>query len=373
MQTGPDAGRLTDLIYGAMLGERSWDDFLDELRRVLPNGKAMLFFHDAGSGRGAFSLNSNVDPEFVASYQTHYSTVNPWMHGASVRPLGRAVRADYMIPREGLLGTEFYADYLRPQGLESGVGVTIFREDERNFLVSVLGAEADPAVYDTAIAVLQQLVPHLTRAFNWYRQSGMAGGFGDVGLGAALGVGMVSLGPGRRLRMLDPVAAGILESTDVLSIDCAGRMRCKAPDIGDCIDRCLNSWMAGGESSKDPRVFLLREDGSLTAIRVTVLAPCAGRADEYFRGPECIVLLERPNLDFAGATRDFAALHGLTGAEERVVGGLAAGRTLGEIAADGGTSPLTVRAQLKQVFAKTGTNRQVDLVRRVCSLATRRN
>jgi DNA-binding CsgD family transcriptional regulator len=58
-------------------------------------------------------------------------------------------------------------------------------------------------------------------------------------------------------------------------------------------------------------------------------------------------------------------LHGLTPAEAELVGQLARGRSLEEAARARGVSINTVRSQLKQVFSKTGTSRQGELVQLV--------
>lgn len=58
----------------------------------------------------------------------------------------------------------------------------------------------------------------------------------------------------------------------------------------------------------------------------------------------------------------FAATRGLTPAEMGVLTLLLDGKTPAEIAAARGVAISTVRAQLKRLFAKTGTRRQADLV-----------
>jgi DNA-binding CsgD family transcriptional regulator len=59
----------------------------------------------------------------------------------------------------------------------------------------------------------------------------------------------------------------------------------------------------------------------------------------------------------------------LTPAEARLALSLSAGRTSGEVARELGTAISTVRSQLKAVLAKTGTHRQVELVRLLSELA----
>jgi DNA-binding CsgD family transcriptional regulator len=56
-----------------------------------------------------------------------------------------------------------------------------------------------------------------------------------------------------------------------------------------------------------------------------------------------------------------ADLFGLTAAEAGVATGIAAGKSLAEIAADRGVKTETARAHLKTVFGKTGTRRQAQL------------
>ena len=51
--------------------------------------------------------------------------------------------------------------------------------------------------------------------------------------------------------------------------------------------------------------------------------------------------------------------------EARLVAALCAGRTLAEFAGAGGVSLTTARTHLVAAFAKTGENRQADLIRRV--------
>ena len=60
-------------------------------------------------------------------------------------------------------------------------------------------------------------------------------------------------------------------------------------------------------------------------------------------------------------------LYDLTPMEGHVASQLAAGRSLKEIAQERGISVQTVRGHLKQVFAKTGTHRQGELVARLLS------
>src|SRR5258706_2905812 len=153
-------GALISDIYAALLGQGDWQSFLDRLTSVLPNGKATLFYHDFAARSGALSINAQVDPDSIAAYNQHYAARNPWMPKVMTRPPGLGVRAEAMLPREDLLRTEFYADFMRPQGLCSGVGVTIFRDQGCNFMLSLLSGPAEDAEAAAAAALLGRLAPH---------------------------------------------------------------------------------------------------------------------------------------------------------------------------------------------------------------------
>jgi len=65
-------------------------------------------------------------------------------------------------------------------------------------------------------------------------------------------------------------------------------------------------------------------------------------------------------------TEVIAHLFGLSPTESRLTAAMCRGLTVNEYAASQGVSVGTARYQLKQIFAKTQTTRQADLVMRVC-------
>ncbi|MGJ0532385.1 MAG: helix-turn-helix transcriptional regulator [Methylocystis sp.] len=370
MRVNPNNPLLIDLIYAAALGERPWQDFVDNLCPLLPNGKAFLFFHDAAARAGGFALSAGLEPNAARAYGDYYCRLNPWMQGASTRPLGRAVRADSMLPRQELMKTEFYSDFLRPLDVVSGVGVTISRDLRRNLMLSILSADADEDVFEEATRCVQALVPHLNRVLEWYRgdQMGAAALLNGKGLCEHLRAGMIGIGAHRKIQGVNDIATEILKRTPELSIDCTGRLHCVLPAVIDCIDVMLSSWTRE-LPALSPTSFLLPREKHTLPLRVTVLSPPSDRETAFFRGPECVLVLEEAIADMSAAIQEFSALHQLTEAEAHNVAGLAEGQSLNDIADLSGKSVETVRKQIKHVFAKTGMSRQVDLVRNICFLA----
>lgn len=101
------------------------------------------------------------------------------------------------------------------------------------------------------------------------------------------------------------------------------------------------------------------------SVSITVLASAA-------RDPASALTLlmfqhvPQASLDLAGNAMQ---LFGLTSAQARVASELASGKTIKQIAFYSGVSVNTVRHHVKAIFAKTGTNRQVELVQMLARLA----
>jgi DNA-binding CsgD family transcriptional regulator len=99
----------------------------------------------------------------------------------------------------------------------------------------------------------------------------------------------------------------------------------------------------------------------LPASIVNVI-PIRGAANDVFTAASCMLTItsvSRPEIVSAEIIQD---LFDLTPAEARVARGIAAGKTVHDLADEAGLAAGTVRQQLKSVFSKTGVSRQADLV-----------
>lgn len=356
---------LINHIHAAMRGEGSWCTFLDEVRRIAPNGQAFLFYHDMTAGSGALSLSSGLGPESSGAYSTYYSRLNPFMPHAARRPLGRVVRSDDMLAREDLKRCEYYNDFLKPLDIETGFGVTVTRNGHCNFMFSIMCADLGDAKAEEVRACVQALVPSLEKAFRQARVSPCSAGHPLQGVTLDR-FGILRLGPGGAIYAVNEVALRIVDSTPSVRIDRGRRLVCSAPVLGEAVAAAMAGW---GSTEAFVHVLHLPRDGAALPLRVTVIRSAVDEA-AFFRGPECLVCIEDPAWWLGEAVEAFGDMHGLTRAERRIVLALANGFSSEEIAEAAGISGQTVRSHLRHVFVRTGLHRQVDLVRHVCLLAS---
>jgi DNA-binding CsgD family transcriptional regulator len=114
-------------------------------------------------------------------------------------------------------------------------------------------------------------------------------------------------------------------------------------------------------SGSSVRSFPVRDMGA-NVMMVAHVVPIRLSARDIFVRSAVVLILTPVALPQAPSVELVQSLFDLTPAEARVARTLAAGKTVDDIAADGGTSATTIRTQVRGVLEKTGCHRQVDIV-----------
>jgi DNA-binding CsgD family transcriptional regulator len=115
--------------------------------------------------------------------------------------------------------------------------------------------------------------------------------------------------------------------------------------------------MVGGSVRSSP----VRDLGA-EAMMVAHLIPIRLSARDIFVRCAAALVLTPVTLPQAPPVELVQSLFDLTPAEAHVARSLASGKTVEDIASDGGTSPNTIRSHVRGVLEKTGRNRQADVV-----------
>jgi DNA-binding CsgD family transcriptional regulator len=109
------------------------------------------------------------------------------------------------------------------------------------------------------------------------------------------------------------------------------------------------------------RSFPVR-DAVTGALMIGHVVPVRFSARDIFARSTAVFVLMPVAAPSAPPVELVMSLFDLTPAEARVARGLAAGKTVDDLAGDGNVSPNTVRAQVRGVLEKTGCQRQTDVV-----------
>jgi len=109
------------------------------------------------------------------------------------------------------------------------------------------------------------------------------------------------------------------------------------------------------------RSFPVR-DATTDTLMVGHVVPIKFSARDIFASSSAVFVLVPVTAPSSPPVELVMSLFDLTPAEARVARGLAAGKTVDDLAGDNGVSPNTVRVQVRGVLEKTGCQRQTDVV-----------
>jgi DNA-binding CsgD family transcriptional regulator len=355
---------LIDLVYRAALEPEEWPAFLGAMTKATGSELTCLLLLDRdGAGEALWQYG------FPADAQREYPSwvpLNPYARTqASVMRSGALVRGDMLVPRDELLASEFYNDYLRRFAkVGDSMGLCLLHEGDRLAYLASHRAITKPDYGPRESEIHAALLLHLQRATTIQRRLGALELCRSISEHALdhlptavffLARDTTVLFHNAEARRL--LAAGDLALTREGRLEVAGRPA-RQPLARAVAEACRTG---GGNGLAAGATFHLpRAEGNPYGVVVSPLrSPLLPLLPSP---PAAVVLVTDPDRPLE-ATGVLERLYGLTAAEARLACVVASGRTLQDAADVLGISHNTARWTLQNVFAKTDTTRQAALVR----------
>ena len=352
-------------IYDAPLAAQPWVALAPALRALTNANSILIEFTPVGQcGGGVMVADAEWDSGAAQRlYRDVYRFRDPVGYERMIA--GRIYGFEDLITRDALRRSDYYERFCKPLNIEHAFFCYLGRHDGVDAWLKGARDMARGRFGEGEVRLISDLLPHLDRAVRTYlwREKQRVETRLYAQTVAALGVGAVLLdGQGR-------IAGSNGEADLILS-------------EGHAISRVANRLrLAGGKQrhyaqaletvATDPacpvQIMTAEDDGgqrvSLVIRRIEDMTGIAASPVAAF-----VVYLHR---DAPGSFSRMVAFVvenlGLTQAEARVAVMLAEGLALDEIAQRLGVTLTSVRTYGKRALAKTGTSRQVDLVRLVLS------
>ncbi len=364
-------GELGEIVDAAAFDPQHWSLFIERLQAAIPGTKICIQVSAMDSSLPLFFSSVGWSEQSIAAYKDYYWSVNPWQEAWLEATMSKVERSELYFSHRALEKTEFFADFLQPEGsVDGATGVKFAAHRGRQATLAIHSdiGEAD-RVEVQARSLIQRIVPRMRSALEANRITGdrplPSGGHSllDGLLDAAFLVD-----ENCRLRAANSAALALASEMNVLNISPKDIVRFRQPAANDAFARLVSSACSQLLRLKDRArpddLVLDLPEGSYAIAALPVARAQTGFALALYSGQidALVVMRHRP----PPASRDGATLlrraYGLTAAEARLALALDRGGTLVEIAARLGVSYETVRAQLKAAFTKTGTRKQRDLL-----------
>ena len=354
---------LVDRIYESAFIPELWPSVLHDIAHVAGARTGFLFLtredihrFAASSTEGAEGARPMVENGWLAR-SDRYRRIKDRRHA------GFVTEKDIYTPEE--LDTDpFYQSVLYPRGLGHAAGTTVHLPTGDSFIFAFERELVRGPVEPERIAELDALRPHLGRGalmssrMQLEQAASISGALGMIGLAAA-----VIDDTGRVLG-----ANPLLEASK-------GHIHWRAfggVSLQDkAADRLLRDALAqiADDGGGHVRSFPVRGSGENPPM-IAHVVPIRLSARDIFSRATAVLVLTPVSLPNAASVELVQSLFDLTPAEARVARNLATGKTIDDIALDGGVSRNTIRTHVRGVLEKTGCVRQTDIVALLTAIST---
>jgi DNA-binding CsgD family transcriptional regulator len=359
-------------IYDAGLDAELWPAALQGVAGFVGGAAAMMFWQDALIAKGQRYSSWGDDPEYTKSYFGKYIALNPLRPIQHLIPVGQIISISGVIGRREMQRGPFYEEWMRPQGYVDNVLTNLDRSSTSYASFAVARHERNGFVDALARRKMALLAPHVRRAV-------LIGKLGDLRknetaawsrLLDGIGAGIFLIDGGGRLVQSNHLARIMLEEADVVKL---ADQRLSTLDRGlgkDFLD--FLGLAATGDTkigSQGIALPLRGKSGDDYVVHFLPLRPAAPRPDFDDPLASAAIFIRRAKVDTRSGLYLLARRHGLTSRETEVLQAIVEVRGVPQVAHLLGISARTAKAHLHSVFAKTGTDRQVDLVKLVAAFA----
>jgi DNA-binding CsgD family transcriptional regulator/PAS domain-containing protein len=359
-------------IHASTDANADWSAVLEQLRDRLAGRLAILSRHHFASGQGAIICEFPESPRFRSEYP-QYASRNPWFLSSEAFTPGRVMTGNELLSNRDLVKTDFYRDLLEPHGLFHCLSGVATRRGSLIYLVSVHRAQEEAAYGEREKAGLRAILAHLSLALENRWRLRQSADLTKVMMGVVDRHPHPSLlvdGDGRIVhcnrsaRALSAPRTGLCieggrlaatKSVDRAALAEAIREVAKATTSDTCdATRAVTLSVPG---ARHPAVVSVHAAGRVFRVET-------GEIDELV-----LVTARNPDCEHDLNTCAFVKQFGLSPAQARVGAMIVSGHSLADTARTLHVSDNTARSHLKQIFQKTNTHGQMELVHlhsRIC-------
>ena len=352
-----------DLTYEAAIDPSLWEPLLVRLANVVGGQRASLVFQNQATGEGK-GLSPQGDPKSFQLLFEYFGARNPLLRITDLPAALRILTDEEKLPKQDLIRTEFYSDFMRRFDMHSIMVIRLAIEGSNTACINVMRPRNRDSFGGHEIDTARRLHPHLIRSYRVATKlSGMEHvqrNFADFLDRSAHCVFLVN--SKAELRYANRAGEAQLARQNGLTLR-GGVLRAQHPDTTNRLHALIAAAGDDEAARRKGGELASTRPGSRMPLSIMVV-PARSRNLSFFEtGPLVLVCVTDPEAGSAVPEQRLRNLFGFSRAEARVALQLLEGRDLQDAAAKLGLSFFTVRGHLVRMFDKTGIRRQTELVR----------
>lgn len=344
-------------IYDCAIAPDKWPSTLALLCGITESRAGTINVVDFVARSERVLASQGISPEWDVLYKTRYNCIDLFIHPLLLRSVGDPAISSELVDDDELLGSRIYREWAAPQGFRDTLMTVLARQETRMAFLGLTRA-LEQRRYDSSDQVLLGLItPHVQRAIQIsdlieYRTLERANLAEVVD---AISTAAIVIDRSRRVLHANRAGQEMLDRREPLS---ARNGVLVFPTGGQPAILATDRASTGPPV---PETMTIRSCGGRDYV-LAVMPLYGGRSTS--EAPDRLAVFVHARAPVAPiAPEIWAELFGLTGGELRVLNALVEGQTPAEIAENYGIARSTVKTHLDNLFAKTRTGRQTDLVK----------
>ena len=359
--------QIVEAIYDSIADVGRWPSTLESICKLALGRLAMLAVVDTSSNSARFSMSCG-DPALLEPLQRDYAREVPFFKAVPKMDIDMPFTVDSVYAlqgpdaRQNWLESRIVREWVEPNRLDDFFWVALIKQPTRTGTMMVVTDKDRPQISARDLDLISTLAPHVRRAVTigdlFEAERLRADIFASII--ESLDHPVLIVADDMQIIFANPAAETLLtENTSVSLI--RGQLSFAYANANTAIGRAVQL------GTRDE--FALGPSGiNIPLVRAAVPAvahvmPLARReiSARVSQRAAAAIFIAAAGSTPMPALDAIAALFGLTAAEKRVAGHVAAGLTRREIAATSGVSDGTVKSQLATIFDKTGASDQRGL------------
>jgi DNA-binding CsgD family transcriptional regulator len=371
MELESRAIQLIGRIYDASLDPDRWQDFVELLSGELEGAFIAFGLWGRDDPFAGTAYLVGITPEYRSSFIANLVSHLPFAGGFGPDASKRFIVLGDLFPEIELTESDFYRDWMKPQGMAPqwpiGCAIQLDGREPAGW-VYACRPEGGEAFSEAELALCDLLLPHLQRALRIHLTLSSSrherAALGEVM--DRLPTGVLLLDSKRSVVSKNSSAVAILAMNDGFKIGASGPCAETARD-NEALKRAIGSALdpEPGEAVRASGFTTITRPSGRRPFVVMVTPLLAASPGSQSGDAVASLFIADPESGRVSATQVLEHVYQLTHAEADLVRLLSQGYSLEQAAARRNVTINTARGQLKQVFAKTDTSRQGELVRLV--------
>lgn len=352
-----------DSIYGSLV-DRDWPAVLQTTTEVVGGDGAVLHVTSRTGGKAAsFTASSGLDDTFdVNEYLTYWEPKSPLIARYRQLPEGLVDALGPYAFSPKYRNSEFYQDWVRPQGYGDMLGSHLIRSPALSAWLNIRRDRKRGVYSPQQVRVANEIGKHIARAIRLSHRIELEGNRASTLKATldAVSFGLIIADNSGNIIETNGAADAILKQEAGLKAR-GRRLVCSSMCEDDILRRALQ-----GQAQPTDFDFTVGRGPAVPPLFVRVVhlpataLPCSKARSKR----DVAVFVLDPvasQISLAAFERAYAISH----AEGRLLRQLMAADSLGQAALAAGVGLTTAKTHLTQIFRKTGTNSQVQLIKLV--------